>query len=50
VKNITDSQYFHPGLEQADSGDNFSQRSLGYRNSLLPQKGRTYFITLNFYL
>jgi iron complex outermembrane receptor protein len=47
VKNLTDASYFHPGLEQADSGDDFSKRSLGYRNSLLPQAGRTFMLSLN---
>lgn len=46
VKNITDTKYFQPGLEQADSGNNFNNRSLGYRNSLLPQTGRTYMFSL----
>lgn len=47
MKNVTDANYFHPGVEQADSGDDFSKRSLGYRNSLLPQVGRNYMISLN---
>lgn len=47
VKNIADVNYYHPGVEQADSGDDFSKRSLGYRNSLLPQMGRNYMVSLN---
>ncbi|MDP2385121.1 MAG: TonB-dependent receptor [Bacteroidota bacterium] len=47
IKNITNIDYFHPGLEQADSGDDFTKRSLGYRNSLLPQAGRSFMISLN---
>jgi len=46
VKNLTDVNYFHPGVEQADAGDDFSKRSLGYRNSLLPQLGRNYMLSL----
>lgn len=46
IKNITDTKYFQPGLEQADSGNDFNNRSLGYRNSLLPQTGRTYVFSL----
>lgn len=47
VKNVLDLEYFHPGVEQADSGDDFANRSLGYRNSLLPQTGRTFMVSLN---
>lgn len=47
AKNITDLNYYQPGLEQADSGDDFANRSLGYRNSLLPQAGRTFMLALN---
>ena len=42
VKNLFDKAYYHPGAEQADSGNDFSQRSQGYRNSLIPQPGRSY--------
>ncbi len=50
IKNILDAKYFHPGAEQADSGDDFSQRSAGFRNSLLPQPGRSFnvILSLNF--
>lgn len=47
VKNIADANYYQPGVEQADSGDDFSQRSLGYKNSLLPQVGRSFMVSLN---
>ena len=40
VNNLLDTDYFHPGMEQADAGNDFSARSLGYRNSVLPQPGR----------
>ena len=39
VANLFDTSYFHPGVEQADSGDDFDSRSLGFRNSLIPQPG-----------
>jgi len=47
VKNLADANYYQPGVEQADSGDDFSQRSLGYKNSLLPQVGRSFMVSLN---
>lgn len=47
AKNILDLNYYQPGVAQADSGDDFSKRSLGYRNSLLPQAGRTMMVVLN---
>ena len=40
--NLLDKTYFHPGVEQADSGDDFTSRSLGFRNSLIPQPGRSF--------
>ncbi|CAM2007567.1 TonB-dependent receptor plug domain-containing protein [Acanthopleuribacter pedis] len=46
VKNLFDKDYFHPGVEGASSGDNFTQRSLGFPNSLLPQDRRRWFVTL----
>jgi len=46
VKNLSDEAYFHPGPGSADSGNNFSQRSAGYNNSLVPQLGRS--LSLNF--
>ncbi len=51
VNNLFDAEYYHPGVEQADSGDDFfdadanPQRARGYRNSLLPQVGRHYLLT-----
>lgn len=47
TRNLMDVNYFQPGVAQADSGDDFSKRSLGYRNSLLPQVGRQIMIVLN---
>ena len=46
VLNLLDSEYFHPGVEQADSGNDFSARSQGFRNSLIPQPGRSLFLQL----
>ena len=46
VTNLLDKEYFHPGVEQADSGNNFGERSLGFRNSLIPQPGRSLFLQL----
>ncbi len=47
VKNALDAQYFHPGAEKADTGDDRSAvRSSGWMNSLVPQPGRAYYLTL----
>ncbi|MCP4698469.1 MAG: TonB-dependent receptor [Gammaproteobacteria bacterium] len=46
VLNMLDKEYFHPGVEGAESGDDASRRSLGYRNSLLPQPGRSFWLML----
>ncbi len=42
VLNLLNKTYSHPGVEQADSGDDFTSRSLGFRNSLIPQPGRSF--------
>ena len=42
IINLLDHDYYHPGVEQADSGDDFTNRSLGFRNSLIPQPGRSF--------
>ncbi len=47
ILNMLDVDYYHPGAEAANSGDDFSQRSLGYQNSLIPQVGRSYWLNLN---
>ena len=39
-ENLFDHDYFHPGIENANSGDDFSNRSKGFQNSLLAQPGR----------
>jgi iron complex outermembrane receptor protein len=52
VLNLFDREYYHPGVEQADSGDDFFAvdgeplRARGFRNSLLPQVGRHFLLTL----
>jgi len=50
VKNILDKTYFHSGVGAASAGNNFSTRSLGYQNSLLPQDGRSYMVNVTFQL
>jgi iron complex outermembrane receptor protein len=45
ILNVFDQGYLLPGLEQADSGDDFEQRSTGFRNSFIPQVGRTWWLT-----
>lgn len=47
IKNIFDKKYYHSGVEGAESGDDFTQRSLGWRNSLIPQVGRSFMLTLS---
>jgi len=44
--NLLDSEYMHPGVESASSGDDFANRSQGFHSSLLPQPGRSVFATL----
>lgn len=46
IENVFNVDYYHPGMEQADSGDDFSQRSQGFRNSLLPQEKRSYWLNV----
>ncbi len=47
INNLFNNEYYQPGVEQADSGDDFSQRALGFRNSLIPQPKRSYWLRLN---
>jgi iron complex outermembrane receptor protein len=53
INNLFDQGYYQPGIEQADSGDEFfdgegnPQRAPGFRNSLLPQVGRHFMLTLS---
>ncbi|MBI2381614.1 MAG: TonB-dependent receptor [Gammaproteobacteria bacterium] len=54
VLNLTDKDYFHPGLREANAGtapgfrdeDGQWQGSAGYYNSLLPQEGRGLYLSL----
>jgi iron complex outermembrane receptor protein len=46
VLNILDKDYFHPGTESAASGNDFSQRSTGFMNSIIPQPGRSIWFNL----
>ena len=50
ILNLFDEDYFHSGVEKADAGDGFTQRSLGWDNSVHPQPGRSYWfnVSLNF--
>lgn len=47
VRNLLDEAYYHPGVEDADSGDDFTLRAAGFRNSLIPQVGRHYLARVN---
>ncbi|EAY30167.1 TonB-dependent receptor [Microscilla marina] len=40
VNNMFNHHFLQPGVHAADSGDNFSQRSNGFYNSLIPNPGR----------
>ncbi len=44
VINLLDAQYFHPGPERANAGNDFDHRSLGFMNSVIPQPGRTFLV------
>lgn len=54
VKNLLDEQYFHPGIRNADAGnipgywdnDKNWYGSQGWSNSLLPQAGRQFLVSL----
>lgn len=46
IKNLFNESYYQPGLEQADAGDDFTQRSLGFRNSLIPQEKRSFWLSI----
>lgn len=42
VNNIFNHHYMVPGVRSANSGDDFTQRSQGYYNSLIPAPGRSF--------
>jgi len=44
VLNILDENYYHSGVEAANSGNDFTQRSKGYMNSIIPQAGRSFWL------
>ncbi len=46
ILNALDAEYYHPGAEAASAGDDFTQRSLGYQNSLIPQDGRSFWLNV----
>jgi iron complex outermembrane receptor protein len=50
VRNLFDQEYYHSGVEGAESGDDFTKRSVGWRNSLIPQPGRSFMLrfSMNF--
>lgn len=50
VENFFDREVFAPGLRTADSGNDFTQRSQGYSNSLTPLPGRSFWLTLSYEL
>ena len=47
VKNLFDKSYYHSGAEAAASGDDFEHRSQGWANSLIPQTGRNFMVTIS---
>jgi hypothetical protein len=47
IFNLLNHTYYHPGMEQADAGDNYYERSLGYKTSILPQPERHFLLVLN---
>ena len=47
VKNLFDESYYHSGAEAAASGDDFEHRSQGWANSLIPQTGRNFMVTVS---
>lgn len=48
--NIFDRKVFAPGVGKADSGNDFTKRSLGYNNSLSPQPGRSLWLSVEYSL
>ena len=48
INNLFDREEFAPGIRNADSGNDFSQRSKGYANSLTPMPGRSFWFTASY--
>ncbi|RZU38176.1 iron complex outermembrane receptor protein [Fluviicoccus keumensis] len=46
INNLGDAAYETPGIASADAGTDTSQRATGYYNSLLPQTGRSVYLSL----
>jgi iron complex outermembrane receptor protein len=46
--NVFNREVFAPGTGKADSGNDFSQRSLGFNNSLSPQPGRSIWLATQY--
>jgi len=46
--NILDRKVFAPGTGKANSGNDFSKRSLGFNNSLSPQPGRSLWLAAEY--
>jgi len=48
ILNLFNREILAPGIQKADSGNDFSKRSLGFSNSLSAQPGRSLWLTLNY--
>ena len=48
VNNLFDKTYYHSGPESGSSGIDFSKRSAGWHNSLIPQLERNFSLTASF--
>ncbi len=50
VNNVFDTEYYHPGIDAANAGEDISTPSNGWYSSRLPQPGRTFIggIRMNF--
>jgi len=48
VNNLFDHQNMLPGIKAADSGNDFTQRSQGFNNSLIPQSSRSFWLTFEY--
>lgn len=48
--NLFDRKILAPGIQKADSGNDFSKRSLGFSNSLSAQPGRSFWLTFSYTL
>lgn len=46
INNIFDKRYLQPGIEAADSGNDFENRSGGFMNSMIPAPSRSFLMSL----